>query len=279
MTAIEKAAAAVVALARSEIGYMEKATNAQLYDPTANAGSGNWTKYAAEIDALRGEYNFFNGSKNGFDWCAVFCCWNFIKLFGADMARKMLYAPIESCAAGCPYAANYYRANSAWLSGGQTPRPGDQIFFGAAKKETHTGLVAEVKDGRVYTIEGNANNRVQLRSYAINDGTIAGYGRPKYELVADRYNADAETVTPDTPIADDADTCTVELPWLREGDKGEYVKTLQQLLKLRASVFIVVDGDFGPRTAATLRSFQMLRKLVVDEVCGPQSWAALLKGG
>lgn len=43
MTAIER----VIATARAEIGYIEKATNSQLEGKTANAGSGNWTKYAA----------------------------------------------------------------------------------------------------------------------------------------------------------------------------------------------------------------------------------------
>ena len=279
MTAIEKAAAAVVALARNEVGYMEKASNADLYDKTANAGSGNWTKYGAEIDAQRGTYEFYNGPKNGYDWCDQFVDWLFIKLFGIDMARKMLYQPMASCGAGCKFSASYFKQNSAWLSGGQTPRPGDQSFFGPRGDESHTGIVAEVKDGRVYTVEGNAGNRVQLRSYAINDGSIAGYGRPNYALVADRYTADAETVTPDTPIADDADTCTVELPWLREGARGKEVESLQALLKLRQSSAITVDGWFGPRTATTLRAFQMAHGLVVDEVCGPQSWRTLLKGG
>lgn len=53
MTAIER----VIATARAEIGYIEKATNSQLEDKTANAGSGNWTKYAAFLDGL-GVYNF-----------------------------------------------------------------------------------------------------------------------------------------------------------------------------------------------------------------------------
>ena len=37
----------VLATARSENGYLEKATNAQLEDKTANAGYNNWNKFAA----------------------------------------------------------------------------------------------------------------------------------------------------------------------------------------------------------------------------------------
>ncbi len=35
----------VIAIALAEVGYREKASNASLDDPLANAGSGNWTRY------------------------------------------------------------------------------------------------------------------------------------------------------------------------------------------------------------------------------------------
>ena len=47
---------------RAELGYHEKASNANLDDKTANSGSGNWTKYARDLDRLG---NFYNGAKNG----------------------------------------------------------------------------------------------------------------------------------------------------------------------------------------------------------------------
>ena len=39
----------VLATARSENGYLEKATNAQLEDKTANAGYNNWNKFAPRV--------------------------------------------------------------------------------------------------------------------------------------------------------------------------------------------------------------------------------------
>ena len=53
----------VIATADTEIGYLEKRTNLQLYDKTANAGSNNYTKYAYELDKIK---YFFNCSKNGY---------------------------------------------------------------------------------------------------------------------------------------------------------------------------------------------------------------------
>lgn len=45
MSAVEK----VMSIAASEVGYLEKYGNTDLYDKTANAGSENYTKYWAEI--------------------------------------------------------------------------------------------------------------------------------------------------------------------------------------------------------------------------------------
>ena len=60
----------LLATAQAEIGYLEKKTNAQLDDKTANAGSGNWTKYARDLDSLR---SIYNGRKNGFN--GAMCLW------------------------------------------------------------------------------------------------------------------------------------------------------------------------------------------------------------
>ena len=188
MTPIEKAAAYVVNLATAEIGYKEKATNAQLTDKDANAGSGNWTKYAAYFDAMRGEVEFYNGKENGFDWCDMFFDWLQCQAWGIEDGRKVLYQPERSCGAGCAWSASYYRNNGAWHS---DPLPGDQIFFGPKGNESHTGLVAEVTPDVVITIEGNAANMVQRRSYSRNNANIAGYGRPRYALVADRFKEQA----------------------------------------------------------------------------------------
>ena len=50
----------IINLAKEEAGYIEKATNSQLDSKTANAGNGNYTKYARDL------YNagYYNGNKN-----------------------------------------------------------------------------------------------------------------------------------------------------------------------------------------------------------------------
>ena len=222
MTAIEKAAAKVIALAESEIGYREKATNSQLDDKTANAGSNNYTKYGAYFDNRRGEYEYYNGKKNGFDWCDQFVDWLFANCYGIDTGRKMLYQPMRSCGAGCAWSASYFRENSAWFT---SPKPGDQIFFGPKGNESHTGIVAEVTDDRVITIEGNANNMVMKRSYSKGYDNIAGYGRPDYSLVADQFK---EPEKPAPKYLTEAEVIALVDKHIKAA-VGEYINTFEDL--------------------------------------------------
>ena len=181
----------VIALAKSEVGYIEKASNRDLDDPKANpsaAGSGNWTKYARDLDAV----GFYNTKKNGYPWCDVFFDWLLFKCFGLEMMMKMTGQPkgAANSGAGCGDSMFFYRQIGQVFD---NPKPGDQIFFWNATRtaKAHTGLVVKVENGRVYTIEGNTSASsgvvsnggcVAEKSYPLDYARIAGYGRPKYEL-------------------------------------------------------------------------------------------------
>jgi hypothetical protein len=58
-------------------------------------------------------------------------------------------------------------------------------------------------------------------------------------------------------------------PTLRQGDKGEAVKVLQEILGIGA------DGDFGPGTKAAVIAFQKKHGLLADGIVGRGTWAAL----
>lgn len=64
-------------------------------------------------------------------------------------------------------------------------------------------------------------------------------------------------------------------PFLRRGDSGESVKGLQRLLLEHGHDPGPVDGVFGPRTEAAVRSFQAEKGLEPDGVVGPLTWRAL----
>lgn len=63
---------------------------------------------------------------------------------------------------------------------------------------------------------------------------------------------------------------------LRRGSRGVTVRWLQREL-VNHGYDILVDGDFGPKTAAAVRDFQLQNDLVVDEIVGNKTVAALLK--
>ena len=179
MESIEK----VVTLAKSQIGYLEKSRAAYeadkdiLDDFTAGAGSDNITKYSRDLWAVK----FFNGEKQGVAWCSTFVSWVFCKLFGRELALKLLCQPEEkSAGAGCGAASNYYKSKGRWFT---APEVGDQIFFTDGAQMTHTGLVVNVEENNITTVEGNSSGGVRQRSYSTSNSRIAGYGRPRWDLV------------------------------------------------------------------------------------------------
>ena len=170
----------VIAIAKAEVGYLEKATNASLDSKTGNAGYNNWTKYARDL------YNagYYNGNKNGYAWCDVFVDWCFYKVYGSKAAAEAVECQTGKYGAGCEFSAKYYKAQGRF---DKNPKVGDQIFF---SNFGHTGLVYAVTDTMVYTIEGNTSSAsgvvanggaVAMKSYNRKYSKIDGYGHPKYE--------------------------------------------------------------------------------------------------
>ena len=186
-------ASKVLAVAVAEIGYKEKKSNSQLDDKTANAGSGNYTKYARDFDK---KYpNWYNGKKNGFAWCDMFVDWCFLTAYGYENALRLLCQPEKSTGAGCKYSLRFYKKKGKFHT--SSPKPGDQIFFGTSLDDvSHTGIVEKVTASKVNTIEGNTSNQVARRSYALSNSRILGYGRPAYDEVTE--TAPTPVVTPVT---------------------------------------------------------------------------------
>ena len=181
----------VIRVARAEVGYLEKKSNKDLDDKTANAGSNNYTKYARDMDEIPG---FYNGKKQTAAWCDIFVDWCFVKAYGVDEGRALLCQPLKSCGAGCKFSRQYYKAKGRLFD---KPQVGDQIFFYPANgiggsEIAHTGLVCAVDTEYVYTIEGNTSSEagvvdnggcVREKKYKLGYNRIAGYGRPNYGVM------------------------------------------------------------------------------------------------
>lgn len=165
----------VISIALAEEGYLEKKNKNNLDSKTTNAGSNNYTKYWADMAP----------SYQGQPWCGCFVIWCFKHAYGETEAKKLL------CTKGAwsyytPTSAQYFKNMHQWFT---TPQRGDVIFFKNSQRICHTGIVLEVKNGRVYTIEGNTSGGSTLeanggcvakKNYPLGYNRIAGYGRPKY---------------------------------------------------------------------------------------------------
>lgn len=237
-------ASAVIAIAKEEIGYLEKKSSSGLDDKTANAGSGNYTKYARDLDAIEG---FYNGKKQGYAWCDVFVDWCFVQAFGAEKAKALLCQPDKSCGAGVDWSARYFKQAGRLHTG--EPKVGDQIFFLDSSGEPgHTGIVTAVEGGRVHTIEGNTSGEtgvvdngggVWTKSYDLSYSKIYGYGRPDYD--------------PEPEVAEEKRYQTLD-------EMPTYAKaTIQKLM----------DKDYlmGKSTGLDL-SEDMIRMLVINDRAG-----------
>ena len=111
----------------------------------------------------------------GFDsrveWCACFASWCAEQ---SGMVASGQVLKFSSCAVG----ASWFQGQGRWKGKGYTPSAGDFIFFDWNKdgQVDHVGIVVNVANGRVNTIEGNTSNMVARRSYQLGGIVIVGYG-------------------------------------------------------------------------------------------------------
>jgi|GEM_PF-3130089 len=164
----------LIEIALLEVGYLEKKSNSELYDKTANAGSNNYTKYGAWYEG---------GCLQANPWCAMFVSWC------AEQAG--IPASIIPCHAYCPSGVAWFKSKGLWKAGtGYTPKKGDIIYFSSdGSTAAHIGIVYAVDGSYVFSIEGNTSGGSTLvangggvakKSYTLGYGKILGYGVPAY---------------------------------------------------------------------------------------------------
>ena len=183
---MKKRASDVIAIALAEVGYKEKASNSQLDDKTANAGSNNYTKYARDLKNA----GYYNGNKNGYAWCDVFVDWCFYKAFG-DEGQKV-QCQTGDLGAGCYYSKQYFVKQGRC---DKNPKVGDQVFFTSGGSISHTGIVYEVSGSTIKTVEGNSSDQVAKRSYSLSNSYVDSFGHPWYDEETETTESKTETKT------------------------------------------------------------------------------------
>lgn len=118
------------------------------------------------------------GIPKGSAWCAIF----------VSCVARMGGVPLREIPDfhGCITGTRKFKNLGRWQApADHAPAPGNIILFdwnpAEGDGQDHTGFVEKVKEGRVYTIEGNAGSGICMRrNYPLDSPVIDGYGVPQY---------------------------------------------------------------------------------------------------
>ncbi|SCW42502.1 Putative cell wall binding repeat-containing protein [Ruminococcaceae bacterium YRB3002] len=147
--------------------------------------SGDMLKRALTQLGNRGGKKFWQwaGLKKRCSWCALFVSWCADQA-GLISAGKVPYFSLVGD------AVRWYRLRDRWIPASevnssnydQVVRPGMIIIFDWVSNGVregdhgdHVGIVTEVGNGRIYTVEGNKSDSVARGSYAVGCKDIAGF--------------------------------------------------------------------------------------------------------
>ena len=183
---------------------------------------------------------------------------------------------IIPCECSCPRMIDKAKEMGIWVEADNyVPLPGDIPLYDwddngkgdNTGRPDHVGVVEECDGKKFVVIEGNYSNSVKRRNMEVNGKYIRGYIVPEF---------DAGPAVEDKPVARELFSMQVEM--LKKGCKGDAVKAMQILLAGNSCKCgsAGADGDFGPATESALKKFQEKKKLEVDGICGPATWAVLL---
>ena len=134
----------------------------------------------SQVGNVGGEpYWSWYGFDSRVEWCACFVSWCANECGYIDTGVIPKYA-------GCVNGVQWFKDRGQWLDNSAEPAPGMIIFFdwddenGQDGLSDHTGIVEKVKNGRVYTIEGNSGDSVRQNSYPVGHYEVLGYGCPDF---------------------------------------------------------------------------------------------------
>lgn len=241
----DKAINALIATARAEVGYLEKKSNSQLNDKTANAGYNNYTKYWRDV------YPQYQAEP----WCAAFVSWCMMKTFGLETAKKLLkHWPYVYC----PTLGSLFTKYA-------NPQRGDIVIFYRNGTFTHTGLVTKVEGDKFYTIEGNTSAGTSIiangggvcaKSYYNSNLPGTKFCRPNYSIVTSILTSNTSSNASNQP---------------NQASNSSYRKWVGSCTKDRTVVYSKASGT------TALSSYKSLNKGNLVDVIGESGYRYKIK--
>ena len=224
----------VIEIAKKYVGVTE-------YPPNSNNVIFNTKFYGREVSGVN------------YPWCCAFI-WYIHNEAGVDIKKT----------ASCAELGAWFKNNGKFKT--SAPKVGDIVFFkfsGSSRWTNHVGIVVEVGNGYIKTIEGNTSS--DEKGSQSNGGMVAERKRKLNSTIVGFGYFEPIENTPSTIY-----------PTIKIGSRGASVKTLQTLLNSNGAN-LTVDGIFGQLTKIAVLSFQGEKGLTKDGIVGKLTWAKLLK--
>lgn len=224
----------VIEIAKKYVGVTE-------YPPNSNNVVFNTKFYGREVSGVN------------YPWCCAFI-WYIHNEAGVDIKKT----------ASCAELGAWFKNNGKFKT--SAPKVGDIVFFkfsGSSRWTNHVGIVVEVGNGYIKTIEGNTSS--DEKGSQSNGGMVAERKRKLNSTIVGFGYFEPIENTPSTIY-----------PTIKIGSRGASVKTLQTLLNSNGAN-LTVDGIFGQLTKIAVLSFQGEKGLTKDGIVGKLTWAKLLK--
>ena len=186
------------------------------------------------------------------EWCQLFINWLF-----TDTEN-------DTHSASCTQSVN------KWIEKGRfdnVPCIGDIVYFKGLDDidgdYDHVGIVTNVSNGKIYTIEGNTAgenwriSKVGEYSYHINRDIIGGYAHPVYDDVTSTKYGEYSTVLVNKQLF--------------------AVEILQRMLNKVDDASLICDGYYGTLTEKAVKHYQSSHDLVIDGIAGKNTINSLIK--
>lgn len=249
----------IVNVALSQVGYHEGWIKEEYH-----GGSTNGWKNCSE-------YNMIYWGMDA-AWCAMFISWCARQ---AQIPRYILNSAARAMTDGLNGTMDYCFHIQYYNKDYYTPKTGDLIFFndGIQYNWSHVGLVVEVTEDEVITVEGNKLNAVRMGRYPLDHETIRGYGVYYSPMTAEE------------PL-EYANICRVhfvsensERGTMPEDEETQY--TFENIYAMDGTRFDIPEKAFV-REGSTLYGYHAQRDDTGDWYCGEYGWLSdveMVEGG
>jgi hypothetical protein len=251
-------AAAVMAEAKTHLGYTETGTNHSMF--------GKWY------------------GMDGAAWCAMFVSYCMNKAGAGALIKGAQTAKGSAQVSGFVRHAKKHK----WAKIAPAKSlPGDIVIFDfpGGYETDHVGFIrAAAKGSNIYTIEGNTSSGKGSQSngggvYARTRsfGVVHSIWRPPYDAAVAAAPA-AAVVVPENvaPVVETVAVAPAEKPQaafvaIKIGAKGDKVKTIQ------SRVGATADGVFGPKTEQAVKNWQTKKGIAATGIVNEETWNRLTK--